>query len=279
METKYEKLKQNMENLTLETSRRECKILIHLAQNYYSYYSQFKKLELVKRKLSNIYKVTFSKKENRTIIFLKKGQLDIRFRLFLEFYQKLIARRFPDTNFDKELTEWIFSCKDEIPELFKGLDFRDYKIGNYTLETWIMESCKKATSIYGDKYHIELGLDNIRKAISIFKKYKNMPLISEEESFNSVFSESFTNMLIEVIKYNEPLLCLYITPVRAQLCTKEQGGREINNKAWKWCFEKDFRYSISRLKKEIESIKKYDSIFRQFESISRELKKIEKQLY
>lgn len=71
----------------------------------------------------------------------------------------------------------------------------------------------------------------------------------------------------------------HLAPVRTQLCLKEEGGHEINSKAWEWCFNKDFRFSLSQLKDEIQLIKNYETIYKNYILISINLKNIEEQIF
>lgn len=49
---------------------------------------------------------------------------------------------------------------------------------------------------------------------------------------------------------------------------------EINTKALKWCFEKDFRLTASELERRINRIKQYSKIIHNFSKIDTELNKI-----
>lgn len=280
MENKYNFFKSSMDESTLDSTKKECAYLIYYAQNYYSHYQQFKNLERVHRKLANIYSLPAGKKQSEDIkIKVRRGELDIRYRLFLEFYLKLIKIKYNDINIDNEFVEWIYSYRNELPDLIKEFDLEKQQIENISLEKWIEKSCKTILKTYksnSTKDNINLGMDNIRTAIRLFKRYKSFIKVPEEKSFNEIFSDDYVYMLLGVMKYNEPLLCLYIAPIRGQLC----GSRTINNKTWKWCYKKDYRLSLSELESKIQTMQKYDEIFSQFERISKNLntiiKKIEK---
>lgn len=85
-----------------------------------------------------------------------------------------------------------------------------------------------------------MGLKNIRKAVRRYNRYVDIKIKAEEESFSNMFSEKFVDTLISVMNTDEGILSLYTAPIRVQLCRPEQGGREIDSKAWKWCYDKDF---------------------------------------
>lgn len=123
-----------------------------------------------------------------------------------------------------------------------------------------------------------MGLDNIKKAVRLYIRYEQIKQKTEEESFNGVFSNRYVDILIDVMKANEGLLLFFIAPVRMLLCKKEQGGKEINSKAWKWCFEKDFRLTTSELEDRIEKLKQYSKILHQFDDMDKALNKIAKEI-
>ncbi len=276
MKNKYKIFVEAIEDLKLDSSIRQCKSLIRLGQNYYSLYKQFKHLENIPRKLSNIYKIPNSS-ESKSKIILVKGALDIRYLLFIEFYFDLIKAWDDSTPVE---IDWILDYQVEVPDLIQKYRLKNERIGDCSLEKWIMKSCsqmEKILVVSNYNHQINLGLDNIRKVIRVFNRYKNIKLISEEESFNALFSEKFVNYLLKAMKY-ENILCVYIAPIRLQLCKQEQGGRTINNKTWKWCYEKDYRFSLSELEHRIQNIKKLDPIFSQFNDISKQLNLIKKSM-
>lgn len=177
---------------------------------------------------------------------------------------------------------WVRDYEQEIPGLMEELEIEielENKIGKYTLKEWIRKSCNHARissqSKKTNKY-IYLGMDNIREAIAIFNANEEIIQISEEKSFNEVFSQEFVEWLMGFMydKNNNVPLCVYIAPVRAQLCKDEEQGRDINNKSYKWCYNKDFRLTISKLEKEINNKKKYGKIFKPFEFFSGKLNNI-----
>lgn len=274
MENKYEKFIQSMEKLKSDRNKQECKILISLAKDYYSYYCQYQKLASVENKMEHIYKLpTKSENGNEEKIILKQGELDIRYRLFVEFY---LNHAYDEKLNSKNNFLWVKDYKSVLEDIEEELEVSRYKIGNYHLNEWIEKSCSKALKTYRKKQKIELGLKNIREAVRRYNRYADIKIKTEEESFNNMFSEKFVDTLISVMNTEEGILSLHTAPIRAQLCKPEQGGREIDNKAWKWCYAKDFRLSITELEEEIKRLKKYSSIFKDFCNISKELHQIEK---
>lgn len=274
MENKYKKFIQSMEKLKSDRNKQECKILISLAKDYYSYYCQYQKLASIENKMEHIYKLpTKSENGNEEKIILKQGELDIRYRLFVEFYLKHTDVK--ETN-NKKIFLWVNDYEGVLEDIEEKFEVSKYKIGNYHLNEWIEKSCSKAKKTYHKKQKVELGLKNIREAVRRYNRYAEIKIKTEEESFNNVFSEKFVDTLISVMNTEEGILSLYTAPIRAQLCRPEQGGREIDNKAWKWCYAKDFRLSITELEEEIKRIKKYSPIFNEFCYISKELNRIEK---
>lgn len=264
-----------MENLKSDRSKQECKILISLAKNYYSYYCQYQKLVSVENKMEHIYRLpTKDENSDKVNIELKRGELDIRYRLFIEFYlNHTNAKELNSKNKFDWVSDYEYTLENDIePEL----EISKYKIKKYTLYEWIEKSCSKAVKTYSKRQKIELGLKNIREAVRRYNRYADIKIKTEEESFNNMFSEKFVDTLITVMNTEEGILPLYTAPIRAQLCRPEEGGREMDSKAWKWCYDKDFRLSIVELEEEIERIKKYSTIFREFCYISKELKRIEK---
>jgi len=282
MGTKYQLFENAIVDLKSESIKCDCELLIYLAQVYYSHYKQYKSLEKVKRKLAYIYEVPseqnkFGIKEIKP----RKGQLDIRVRLFIEFYRKLIIKwlekrgRDSDNIPEKEIKVFFMRYKGEIPCMIEDFRLEDVTIGKKTLKEYLLASCGKAKKIYEKKGKIILGMDNIREAIELFDRCKKLTLESKEESFDRVFSEAYVNLLVNVMEKEEKLLSLWIAPIRSQLSEKERGGSEKDNLAWKWCFEKDYRLSISELETEIQYMKEYDKIFKQFQYASKKLDEIE----
>ena len=267
MENIYIKFKKSMGKLNSETSLHECESLVWLAQRYYSHYIQYQKLEPVVPKLSNIYNL----KGTNGSSLLRDGQIDIRYRPFLDFYFRCTQ----PTNTYKIITKHRHSELDYL-EAEYGLS--KYKIGNHNLYEWINISCKKAARIYKKRGKVELWMDNIKEAAQLYKRYSEFKRLDEEECFNSVFSPDFVNLLINVMEMNEGLLVFWAAPVRAQLCKEEEGGRNINNKAWKWCYGRDFRETLSEIQNKINDIKQLDKIMKDFHSISRQLAEIEKEI-
>lgn len=220
------------------------------------------------RKLSNIY--LFDK--NTGAYKLTKGQLDIRYRLFIEFYLKCSGAKElnPKNNY-----LWVADYEDVLEELEEKYKISSYPISKKkNLLEYLQISCEAARKVYREKKRFELGMQNIRDAIQLYNASSKEKTISEEESFNAVFSEGCIKWLLNIMQEHEGYLPLCIAPLRIQLCEKNQGGRTINNKTWKWCFEKDYRLSIDELKKEIECKMYFSKISNQFCLISKQLKKV-----
>lgn len=282
MENKYKLFEESIENLKNEEVKKECRSMTALALRYYTYYYQFKKLKSVNRRLANIYplKSKLKKSKNGRII-PKKGELEIEYRLFLEFYCKLIEKEYPAYS-KKDVGDCILGqfYKEDIEEYEEV--FGKFKIGRDDLWEWVERSCIKAQKCGYKKEKMSLGMDNIREAMQIYGQYRDisgLTEITEEKSFNEVYSEKYIIVLTDVMKKNEGILRLFLAPVRAQLCFEEEGGREINSKAWKWCFNKDFRFSLSQLKDEIQLMKNYEMIYKNYTVISKKIKKIEEQIF
>lgn len=267
MENKYEIFTKNMERLTLDVTRNYCETLIAVAQNYYSLYCQYQKLEQVRHKLANIYTL-----QSETIQE-KEEQLDIRYRLFLEFYFSLSEATINTRNNFR----LVRGYKDELEQLEQEYKLSKYTIGKHNLYKWIDISCQKAMKLYGKSQRLDLGLDNIRKAVRLYNRYEMLNIKTKEESFNEVFSSAFVDFLVNIMNTEEGLLILSIAPVRMQLCKNETWGREINSKAWKWCYEKDFRLTVSELEYKIENLKRYSKIMQSFGNISKQLNKLQKE--
>lgn len=246
--TAYDDFREAINNLSNEEVKHDCELLIYLASIYYSHYSQFKKLEKVKRKLLNIYQI---EKDNIT---LKKGELSIIERLYLEFYLKLSKKKYGskmDVN-SKYFKNLIRDYKIEVHEIIEECELEERMAQK--LEDNLMKVCRRVNKI--NKKNLNLGLKNIREAVDIFQENRNIKILSEEECFNHVFSETFIHVLIHVMKDNEIICHLYIAPVRAQLCKQEQGGRTIDSSATKWCYKQDFRYTVTELETEIARCQK-----------------------
>ncbi|MEG0107801.1 MAG: hypothetical protein RR705_02985 [Lachnospiraceae bacterium] len=277
MENSYKIFKKAMQNLENESNRKECEMLVFYAQRYYSHYQQELQLSKVAKRLANIYIIPVTSDPiDKLEIKLRKRKLDIRYRLFLEFYLNAFAKA---NSVGLEHTNWndlINHCKTELEDNLPGL--KNEKILRGSLDEWIMKSCESAKLVYTNKSNTDLGMDNIRKAVRRFNQYKDIKTISEEECFNAVFSEAYICTLINVMKNNETILCMYMTPIRSQLCKKAEGGRTINNKTWNWCYKQDFRLSLDEIEDKIQCLQGYKKICVHFEHISKELNKILKSI-
>lgn len=276
MNNKYKNFIEITHSLTVDRSKQCCISLLQQSNRYYSYYRQYHELVKVKRKLSRIYE--FTNDGRKTYINLRKNVLDIRYRLFLEFYLQLLNEnhvKISNVNF----MELIKDCGEELPSLIRSYDLENEKIGKKTLYEWIAMSCRIATVISMQKTtkhraEINLGMDNIRDAIKIFYANQSPQQFSEEESFNAIFSEEFINYINYIIKNREPILYMYIAPVKMRLLNSNLIARTFNNDSWKWCFEKDYRSTLPELKYKIHNIQQYDKIFSDFNKISNKLKLI-----
>ena len=267
MKNKFEIFIKNVEKLEIESNRTACYILIELAQRYYSLYCQYLNLNRARNKLSAIYEL-----RDRTVK-LKDKQIDIWYRLFLDFYFRFACV----TINAKNNYVWVSQDKcAKLNDLQEEYELSKYDIGKYNLYEWINKSCQSATDKYKKKKSFDLKLDNIKEAVRLFKRYQQIKQKKEEESFNNVFSDKFVDSLITVMNTDERMLLLHIAPIQRALCKEEQGGGEINSKALKWCFEKDFRLTVSELERRIDRIKQYSKIINDFCKIDKELNKIEK---
>ena len=267
MKNKFEIFIRNVEKLEIESNRTECYILIELAQRYYSLYCQYLNLERARNKLNAIYELSDRR------VKIKDKQLDIQYRLFLDFYFRFACV----TVNEKNNYVWVSQDKSaKLNDLQEEYELSKYDIGKYNLYEWINRSCQRATEIYREKKRFDLKLDNIKEAVRLFKRYEQIKQKTEAESFNNVFSDKFVDRLITVMNTDERMLLLYIAPIRRILCKEEQGGGVINNEAWKRCFEKDFRLTASELERRINRIKQYSKIINDFCKIDKELNKIEK---
>lgn len=267
MKNKFEIFIENVEKLEIESNRTECYILIELAQRYYSLYCQYLNLDRARNKLKDIYELCDRE------VKLKDNLLNIVDRLFLDFYFRFACVKVNAKN------NYIWVSQDKnakLGDLEEDYELSKYDIGEHNLYEWIDTSCQKATEIYRTKKRFELGLDNIKEAVRLFKRYEQIKQKTEAESFNSIFSDKFVDRLITVMNTDERMLLLHIAPVRRVLCKEEQGGGEINTKALKWCFEKDFRLTASELERRINRIKQYSEIIHNFSMIDKELNRIAK---
>lgn len=279
MENKYKNFLENVEKLKIESNKGECETLIKLAQNFYSHYQQNNRLASVGRRLANIYRlIPIDESRGDWAIELKENQLDIISRVVLNFYKKIIIAKNKDKPLEASFYNWIRDYEDDVDDLASEFGLDERQIQGKSLKIWIEESCQKALSCYKKKKPINLGIDNIKKTSKLFEKCKELSVVPEEESFNNVFSEKYINMLIDVMNNNEALLCLYIAPIRAQLCDSEQGERDRDSTTWTWCYQKDMRISLSELKSHILKEKAYDEILCRFETMSIELDKHLKQI-
>lgn len=172
---KFDKFLKYIEKVEMESNRKTCNTLIELTCHYYSLVCQYNNLERVRHKLANIY----SWKDGE--IKLKEYQLDIINRLFLEFFLKFSCVTINAKN--NFIT--VSDEKEKVEDLEEDYTLSELFINDNSLHDKILESCKNATEIYRDKQRFELGLDNIRKAVRLYKRYENMKLKSAEESFNA----------------------------------------------------------------------------------------------
>lgn len=270
MENNYEKFLEKINKLVMKSNRELCYGLIEVAQNYYSLFCQYQNLDRVRHKLANIYDLKNGRAK------LKAKQLDIQDRLFLEFYFRLSGV----TVNAKNNYVWVSTGKKaELNDIQENYDLKKYDFGKYDLYTRIDFSCQRATKIYSESKQFELRLDNIRKAVNLYKRYEHIKQKTKEESFNNIFSTQYVNWLINIMNADENLLILLIAPLRTVLCKIEQGGKEIDSSTYKHYLKKDFRLTATDLEKRIEEINKcYSSIVHKFIMTDSALRKIEKNL-
>lgn len=271
MTNKYKVFIEITYDLEEDRNKQSCISLLKHSNIYYSYYRQYQELVRVKRKLLHIYKL----KNNMERPILKANVLDIRYRLFLEFYLQLLKENYLKIS-NVNFMELIKGYEDELSDLLDSYGVKSEKIGRKTLYEWIAKSCRIATDISMQKKtkhrpEINLGMENIRNAIKIFYANLTPQDFSEEESFNAIFSERFIKYIAYNRKYREPILYMCIAPVNMRLFDSEIAAKSLNNDSWKWCFEKDYRRNLRDLKKEIHTIQKYDAIFSDFMKISNKL--------
>lgn len=268
----YKVFMEKVDKLKFQNNKEHCKLLVEQAQIYYSYYYQNNNLSLVKNKLSSIYDIPTGNEERE--IRIKKGVLDIRTRLFLEFYRNVIhcnyGGKYSENQFCIDIRQW----KNNVPELIEIYDLKNEKILGKNIEEHLSCCCKKATKIIEGKKHLDLGLENIRETVTIYEQYKDLQLVKEEESFENIFSNAYIEQLLNVMENNEVLLSLYITPILSQLYDGQNGGRNKDSSSWSWCFEKNYRKNLIYYKNNIMQIKKFDKMFTDFKKISNRLDEI-----
>ena len=280
MNNKYKDFIEITCSIVSDRNKQSCISLLQQANIYYSYYWQYQELVKVKRKLSSIYE--FANDGKKTEIKIRKNVLDIRYRLFLEFYLQLLKNIYTKIS-GVNFMELIKDFHEELPSLIKSCGLEDEKIGKKTLYEWIAMSCRNATFISMQKTtkhraEINLGMNNIREAIKTFYENQSPKQFSEEESFNAVFSEEFVAYVKRITINREPILYMYIAPVKMRLFDSGLIVRTFNNDSWKWCFEKDYRFTLPELKNKICSIQQYDKIFSDFNKISNKLQLITKKI-
>ena len=272
MKSKYEIFLENVKKLQMESNKRECEMLIELAQNFYSLYQQNTNLARVTRKLGSYYTlVPTDNSENPWRLELVDNQLDMVSRLVLDFYKRIFELEEERKMSNKTFVCHILTYDKDLLVFPKHYQLDIEQVMGKTLKVWIEESIQKACACCKTKKSINLKLDNIKGALRLYKRYKNLLVSPEEICFNNVFSEKYVNMLVDVMNFDETLLCLYIAPIRAQLGDSERGDRDRDSTTWTWCYHKDMRMSLSELISKIQCKKTYDEILCEFDTMSIEL--------
>lgn len=288
MNSKYNEFKNAMENLESEMDKKECEMLLELAQNFYSYYKYRTDLSEVEKRMANIYSIVPSEKENDGYqLKLKNKQLDIIDRLVLNFYREIINNEgFFNTNEtdmnervgikkkDRELSKttkfYDFICKgkNEINYFIKRYRLEENNFDKHNLAEIMEAACKAGERVYKGKTRIDFGLDNIQETINIYNKSIEFKLLPEKDCFDALFSDEYINRLLCVMKNSKGLLFLYTTPVRTQLCESSQGGTKRDNKSLFWCYKNEYRKTLSDLKESISKIYAFSTIFKKYSQLN-----------
>lgn len=271
MNNKYEAFMAGVNALKSEDMKKVCVHLIQRAQLYYSKYNLYNNILFIKKDLIKAYGTT----EEETID-VKKGmpnELTPINQLYLEYYLKIFNhdnlsekdKYILISNYKDEIQSMIdslngFSTDSLIPEIFedKGI----YKNSSNEKRKKIVQrvfkimgaSCKKASNKYIKSERIDIKPENASNKIHLYTHLSQYIKYSEEESFNKVFSESYVETLLNIMNTEEGLLPFMIAPVRTQLCYKKEGGRRMDSKSWRWCYNKDFRLTLDELDQKIERV-------------------------
>lgn len=275
MENKYKVFLDGINTLEHEKIKNECMSLIYAAQKYYSQYEYHQRLTNISKKFPEI---SIKNKKSTS----HKIQISLIMQLYLNYYLNL----FHDENnyFDENIShretyggrnkyKMIAAYEDElesIEENFNGFG-KNSKIPDLLKEQGrinknsdkeyielvkkvfcnIDMSCKKASEKYSKKRIAELpSIEALKRNIKILKDFStdtNVPILSEEISFNEIFSDAYIELLLSYMNTEEGILPLLICPIRGMLSYAEKYEREIDSQTWRWCFNKQFTQTMREL--------------------------------
>lgn len=278
MDNKYKAFMDGVTNLKSENIKKECETLVDVAQKYYSKYDQYQRLLHIKKYLSKSY-VYEDNKIN--ICKIKQNQLTPINLLFIELFFKTFG--YEDLggrckynmlqSYKSEIKDAREQLHDysSVPQMLREAERYEHlsdkeciDLVKKTFDLWTT-SCQKALDKYQSTKIISLKSGDTQKTLESYKYYLPYMEISEEDSFNEVFSDSYIKILLNIMETNEGLLRLWLAPVRMQLSSHKDKGRGMDNKALRWCFNRDFRLSKDNLDETTQNITDaYEALSKKF---------------